>query len=165
MLGSWTEELTMRSIMIVAALVAALLTSCARDQVPPGITHVVQVNERLSDIAKHYGISLGSLIRANEVTSRSLRPGQRLLIPGVTKAPPKAEPEPRLDPRLYRSRSTWSESAIDFNHIDAMAIGRFHRFDENGGKSQCFQRIHAAGNDVRRALDGFVPIVHQLLSG
>jgi hypothetical protein len=63
------------------------------------VRHTVKVGETLSSIAQLYGVSVVTLVDANRIRDRNLRPGSELVIPGGKLAEtvrPQIEPEPQL---------------------------------------------------------------------
>lgn len=61
------------------------------------VRHTVKVGETLSSIAQLYGVSVVTLVDANRIRDRNLRPGTELVIPGGRLAEtvkPVIEPEP-----------------------------------------------------------------------
>lgn len=85
----------------VAATPTAIVAATAVPVVEEEQVHVVARGETLFAIATRYGVSVGELMRANNLRNANLiRPGQRLVIPGVPAAsalPPEtpATPTPR----------------------------------------------------------------------
>jgi len=135
----------------LAVLFAALLVAtaaCSRAEAPPDsvLRHRVEGGENLAEIARHYRIPLSRLIRANELHSRELRPGQVLLVPGGVKPEPQPEPqavEPQaLDASMYMARSTWTSTPIDLGNVDPMHP-RPYRIT-----------IHHTGRIIDQELDG-----------
>ncbi len=54
-------------------------------------THVVQPGETLSQIAQRYGVAMSEIMAANNITNPNLiKPGQELVIPGITQAEAEA---------------------------------------------------------------------------
>ncbi len=55
------------------------------------VTHVVQPGETLSQIAQRYGVAMSEIMAANNITNPNLiKPGQELVIPGITQAEAQA---------------------------------------------------------------------------
>jgi LysM repeat protein len=74
---------------------------------PPvtGQTHVVQIGETLSGIARRYDLSIWLLARANSLTNPSLVvPGQVLVIPGSNPPTPVPTPPPSPPPSRVGSK-------------------------------------------------------------
>jgi membrane-bound lytic murein transglycosylase D len=63
---------------------------------PSASRHYVQRGETLSSIARHYGVSIGELKAANEMTGSTIIMGQRLLIPGRAATAPVRTAEARV---------------------------------------------------------------------
>ncbi len=63
---------------------------------PSASRHYVQRGETLSSIARHYGVSIGELKAANEMTGSTIIMGQRLLIPGREATAPVRTAEARV---------------------------------------------------------------------
>ena len=76
-----------------------------RPPVAPVAVHVVKAGETVTSIAAKYRLAVADVLRANKLTMDSvIRPGQKLLLPGV---PAKRPQRPRP-----RSRTgTWSSAA------------------------------------------------------
>jgi LysM repeat protein len=60
--------------------------------VTPAVTatpfiHVVERGDTLYDIATRYGVTVGAIRQANDLTGTALRVGQRLIIPLPTSTP------------------------------------------------------------------------------
>jgi LysM repeat protein len=67
--------------------------SSAPAPAPAQPTHTVRAGEHLTGIARHYGVSIGSIVSANGITNPSrIFAGQRLAIPGVAASPAAAPP-------------------------------------------------------------------------
>ena len=65
--------------------------------VPTDIVHVVEAGETIARIALRYGVPPETILRANGLTdrTRTLRIGDRLIVPGVTATPVVTGPLPR----------------------------------------------------------------------
>jgi N-acetylmuramoyl-L-alanine amidase len=71
----------------------ATTRSSAPSSAPAQRTHTVRAGEHLTGIARHYGVSIGSIVRANGITNPSrIFAGQRLTIPGAAPARASATP-------------------------------------------------------------------------
>jgi LysM repeat protein len=82
----------------VAAPTSNLATSKQTGSKSPAGVHTVGQGESAESIAKRYGISVGELVRANQITDpRKIRIGQVLTIPGPAAAK-AAHPAPSLVP-------------------------------------------------------------------
>jgi LysM repeat protein len=79
------------SIVILVALLLAGLSFTAEAQTCQPVYHVVKPGQNLTQIAGYYGVSVQSIVRANNLWNPSLiYAGQRLLIPvDCTPQPPK----------------------------------------------------------------------------
>ncbi|MDF1564612.1 MAG: LysM peptidoglycan-binding domain-containing protein [Deltaproteobacteria bacterium] len=79
-----------------------------------GRVHVVEAGETLWGISRRYGLSTDALIRANALADPgSIRPGQKLQIPGQSAPPPRAAALIRRGPlpefhHVERGESLWS---------------------------------------------------------
>ena len=77
----------------VEAAPAAVAAPPVAPAISTGQVHVVQPGENLTRIARHYGLSVGSIVLANGIANASrIYAGQQLTIPGSTQAP--AAPAP-----------------------------------------------------------------------
>ena len=66
---------------------------------PAQVVHVVQAGERLSDIARRYGVSEDSIREANDMPKAGrVRPGERLVVPLKPTATPTFTPTPTATP-------------------------------------------------------------------
>ncbi len=94
-----------RTPRLLGAGLLLLATACGHgpSQPEPGreVVHVVKQGETLYRIARYYGVSTKRVIAANSVRDvTTLRPGQRLRIPGARREPPDhALPWPKGVPR------------------------------------------------------------------
>ncbi len=95
----------MRRIMLLALLLVLTMSvgtaTMVQAQGDSGSqTHVVQPGENLFRISLRYGVSLQSLVQANNIANPSLIfAGQRLIIPGAGPAPgPAPDPQPQPAP-------------------------------------------------------------------
>ncbi len=116
----------------------------APEQAPQGSTHTVEAGETVWSIAQTYGVSVASLIEANELgESAIIFPGQKLTIPGST-APSRPDDTPSEgpagipdDPQSQKTHTVeagdtlWSIAAaygisvdelLDVNSLDAGSI-------------------------------------------
>ena len=82
--------------------------------------HVVAAGETLGQVARRYGVSIGALAEANNVTNpNTLRPGQELIIPGVTEtAAANRPPEPTRYTPSYQPPATTGQPPSEPRTID-----------------------------------------------
>lgn len=88
--------------------------------------HLVRRGETLTRIAARYGVSTESILSRNKLSSASLRPGQRLVIPARPSAPAApAAPASVLAPVLAASRrlditpGRWTHLVVHHSGIEA----------------------------------------------
>jgi hypothetical protein len=88
------------------------------------LEHVVAAGDTLSSLATAYGVTITAIIKANDLTDRTLQPGQRLIIPSAQRQPPTtpvdetAPAGPSSD--WYLPRSAWAAEPIVMRLIDPM---------------------------------------------
>jgi N-acetyl-anhydromuramyl-L-alanine amidase AmpD len=108
--------------------------------------YIVQPGNSLSGIAKRFGVPLGALIAANQITDPNrLKVGQKLLIPSVT------TDEASLPTRLLSPRPVPSALWIDRKKF-ALAAGQF--FPEQFPKDLIVLHF-TAGQSARSAYDSW----------
>ncbi|MGF1468143.1 MAG: LysM peptidoglycan-binding domain-containing protein [Sandaracinaceae bacterium] len=81
-------------------VVEAAAADAPEPEPEPSVDHTLQDGESLWLVARAYGVSVADLMEVNELRPRDirrLRPGQTLVVPGVT-GPREAPPEPALPP-------------------------------------------------------------------
>ncbi len=103
-----------------------------------GSTHVVRSGDTLSGIAARYGVSLGSLLRENSMTVRSLiLPGMRIALPaGSTGGSAGGSAAGRPTPRPSRPRRSHRQPASSAVVNYALAqVGKPYRFFSKGPDS------------------------------
>jgi LysM repeat protein len=122
-----------RLLVVVVTVIGLLaLTSCqsryGRNATPPysaeTIKHEVAVGETITMVATRYSVSVSSIIDANNLRDRFIKPGTILYIPGgkipapepviqppIADTPPAAR-EPKKD-LWYVPRSSWTQQAIN----------------------------------------------------
>ncbi len=108
------------------------------------ITHVVQVGETITMVATRYAVSVRTIIDANNLYSRLLKPGTKLYIPGgrqpepdpfaVTTPVPKAPDAPPINNSWYVPRTSWTRTPVVVSRTDPM-----------GGKPSRIT-VHHSGN-------------------
>jgi murein DD-endopeptidase MepM/ murein hydrolase activator NlpD len=93
--------------LVVAMTCLALLTQGCASPLPKGGTvHVVKRGENLYRISRHYGVAVASIRRANDIDDvTQLRVGQRLRIPGSSRAQPRASVAPGGSAQRAKPRS------------------------------------------------------------
>lgn len=132
-----------RRQFVLAAIGTALLGGCGRQAAGPGMRYQVQDGDSLSSIARRAGISVATLVGANDLRSRHLTTGQTLWIPGVTAFP---ESKPSVDPHeghihqgytLVRRRD-WGAQRMGGNHDPMNGIRKLtlHHTSEIPGMMQ-----------------------------
>jgi LysM repeat protein len=133
----------MSSSLRLLALVVVLLAGLAqpgcqmrssRTTTPPAhpssvVQHTVQTGDTLSSIAAAYGVSVTTLIEANSIRDRNLRPGTVLKVPGgrrpvvETPAPPIITEAPVTRPveeNWYLPRSAWTKQPVVLSRTTPM---------------------------------------------
>lgn len=130
---------TPRSICLLIGLLAGcllVLGGCSGEssrERPSGLRYQVEPGDSLSTIARRAGLPVATVIRANDLQSRSLRPGQVLVLPGVREMgsdpldrrfepAPQSLPQP-TGPRVV-SRAQWGARPIGPNHDPMPSITR-----------------------------------------
>jgi LysM repeat protein len=86
------------------------------------VQHTVKTGETLSSIAAQYGVSVATVVDANRIRDRNLRPGTVLSIPGgrVAALPEPTPPEPMvvkedappIDESWFVPRSQWTRQPV-----------------------------------------------------
>ncbi len=137
--------MTRRGPALLAALVAGCAASRPRPPLPPppdlpatapapraapepaGSTHVVRGGETLYRIARTYGVDLGELMRANEISDpRALKIGTPLFVPGAARSlevpalgsdPPAPDPPPAPAAAPGRSRLRWPLDGVLYSRF------------------------------------------------
>jgi N-acetylmuramoyl-L-alanine amidase/LysM domain len=96
------------------------------------IRHQVQVGDTITMVATRYSVSVGSIIDANNLRDRFLKPGSVLYIPGGKMPPPDPvvieapqapiEPiqAPKTDNNWYIPRSAWAREAVVLSRTKPM---------------------------------------------
>lgn len=113
-----------RSTAAVRTGASAASRGAARTASRPVVTYVVKSGDTLSEIAHRAGITLRSLLAANHLRATDvIRPGQRLVLPGV--AAPKA-PKPKPVVYVVRAGDTVSGIALRYR-ITVAAIVKANR--------------------------------------
>jgi LysM repeat protein len=93
------------------------------------VQHTVQAGDTLSSIAAAYGVSVETLVEANRLRDRNLRPGTVLRVPGGRR--PVIEPTPPpvvvekpverpMDEAWYVPRSAWTKQPVVLNRTTPM---------------------------------------------
>lgn len=88
----------------------------------PSQTYVVQSGDTLWHIAKRYSVSLASLKRANGASVATLRPGQKIEIPGAAKPPAPSTVV------VHSGDSLWSIAKN--NDVTIKQLRRWNRMDK-----------------------------------
>lgn len=131
--------LSLRSFALCLGLFAALAqTGCqmrgegsanAPHHPSAVVQHTVQSGDSLSSIAARYGVSVATLVDANRIRDRNLRPGSVLRIPGgklpVEAAPPQAPVvqapiTPRIEESWFQPRSAWAQQPVVISRTKPM---------------------------------------------
>lgn len=92
------------------------------------VQYTVQPGDTLSSVAAAYGVSVATLVDANRLRDRNLRPGTVLSIPGgrrqvVEPTPPVVTDVPAerpADETWYVPRSAWTKQAVVLNRTTPM---------------------------------------------
>ena len=94
------------------------------------IQHTVQTGDTLSSIAQKYGVSVTTLVDANYIRDRNLRPGSVLQVPGgrLTVAPEPTPPPPLVetpdnhpvDENWFVPRQLWTRQAVVISRTTPM---------------------------------------------
>lgn len=121
-----TSPLRVFAILLLVLAILGGTTGCqvrgssAAATTSGDIVHVVETGESITTIATTYGVSVSSIINANGLYDRLLKPGQRLKIPGgkrplpfepeqpVVAKPTAAEP----DETWFIPRSAWAQERV-----------------------------------------------------
>ncbi len=116
-----------RAVLALGGL--CLLPSTSLLAAPAEQMHLVRRGETLTRIAARYGVSVNSILVRNKLSSASLRPGQRLVIPARPAAPAAqstpAAPASVLAPVLGASRrleitpGRWTHIVVHHSGIEA----------------------------------------------
>ncbi|MFN0280709.1 MAG: LysM peptidoglycan-binding domain-containing protein [Kineosporiaceae bacterium] len=110
---------------------SVLVAAAARKKSPPVVTYVVRSGDTLSEIAHRARIRLAALTRANHLRATDIiRPGQRLVLPGVRPAPAQRRTPATRRPRpvVHVVRAGDTVSAIALRHrITVAAIIKANR--------------------------------------
>jgi LysM repeat protein len=84
-----------------------------RPPVAPVAVHVVKAGETVTSIAAKYHVAVADVLRANKLTADSIiRPGQKLLLPGVAAKQPQRAPAPVTHPYVVKRGDTLSGIAL-----------------------------------------------------
>jgi len=146
-----------RRDFVVAALGTALLGGCGRRALGKGVHYEVAAGDSLSSIARRAEIPISSIVEANDLRSRHLEPGQRLLLPGTTRLPKAGaahslEAQDVATPYRLVPRRQWGAKRLGPNHDPMHGIhkitlhhtaeipGRMHQDDRELVK--VIQRYH-----------------------
>jgi LysM repeat protein len=104
-----------------------------RPPVAPVAVHVVKVGETVTSIAAKYRVAVADVLRANKLTADSIiRPGQKLLLPGVPPKQPQRPPAPVTHAYVVQRGDTLSgialaahvalTSVMALNHLSAADV-------------------------------------------
>ena len=98
-------------------LAAAVALGCASPAPPEATVHVVQPGETIYRLARHYGVSVSKIVRANDIGDVSaVSVGTRLLIPGARRGasgePPSVASIAPFGADLREQ--AWREAALEF---------------------------------------------------
>ncbi len=84
-----------------------------RPPVAPVAVHVVKAGETVTSIAAKYRLAVAAVLKANKLDSGSIiRPGQKLLLPGVAPKRPQRAPAPATHAYVVRRGDTLSGIAL-----------------------------------------------------
>ena len=104
-----------------------------RPPVAPVAVHVVKAGETVTSIAAKYRLAVADVLRANKLTMDSvIRPGQKLLLPGVPAKQPQRAPAPVTHGYVVKRGDTLSgialaahvplTSVMALNHLSAADV-------------------------------------------
>jgi LysM repeat protein len=122
-------SMPLRPVVLLLCLIAALASGgCQRRgssavapvRPQPTIQHMVQVGETISMIAARYGVSVNTIVDANDLRSRDLKAGRMLLVPGgrmpepevAAPAPAPVVAKPEVDRSWFIPRSEWARQPV-----------------------------------------------------
>ena len=112
------------------SLAAAALLAAGCASVPGDLVHVVRPGENLYRISLHYGVSVASLARANQIEDVSaLEVGQSLRIPGARRT--RAD-EPLLPPQEESTTASLDASALGLDFAWPVQGAVSSRFGSRG---------------------------------
>lgn len=92
------------------------------------VVHVVVAGDTLSEIAHRYKITVAAIVRANRLTSTVIRPGQKLVLPGVAPKKPAATTHVVVVKAgdtlsgIARREGTTLAKILALNHLTASAV-------------------------------------------
>ena len=109
-----------------------------------GYQHIVQAGDTLSALSRRSGISVNSIIQVNNLQSHIIKPGQVIVLPGISNL--QVDPlqrqlidEPEIDSFLrgdYRivRRSSWTKQSVRKNNRPMGSVNRItiHHTGEHG---------------------------------
>jgi LysM repeat protein len=156
-------RMTRRSVLVASG--AVLLAGCLREPpaVPPpvvdttpdlpptvgsdGLWYTVEQGDTLSALSRRSGLPLLTIVEANRLDSNLLRPGQRLMLPGIASIAPRtavaarpagagagAPDDDGPEPYKLVPRSAWTDKPVGSNNVLLGQVNRItvHHTDEHG---------------------------------
>lgn len=145
--------LTRRGLMLGGAV--SLLAACVRSDPSSrqGIWYQVQAGDSLSSLSRRTRLPIETIVEANDLTSRTLLPGRRLWLPGITMVGPdpdvkpvetkspvqvaKPAQPPATDNGHYElvPRSAWTTEPVGINNLPMDKVLRItvHHTSEHDG--------------------------------
>ncbi|HYY12439.1 MAG TPA: LysM peptidoglycan-binding domain-containing protein, partial [Kineosporiaceae bacterium] len=100
-------------LLVPAATLPRVPQKAPRPPVAPTAVHVVQAGETVTSIAARYRVAVADVLRANHLTADGvIRPGQKLLLPGVPARRPQRTPVPVTHAYVVQRGDTLSGIAV-----------------------------------------------------
>jgi LysM repeat protein len=100
-------------LLVPAARLPRVPQRRPRPPVAPQAVHVVKQGETITSIAAKYHLTVAAVLRANKLAADSIiRPGQKLLLPGVPAKRPERAPAPVTHAYVVRRGDTLSGIAV-----------------------------------------------------
>lgn len=169
-----------RRQFLIGAACTAVLAGCSRgvSTAVRGMRYRVVDGDTLSSLARRSGLAISTIVEANDLRSRHLRPGQHLYLPGVRElaadaplipehraVPPSAQPG--TDYRLV-SRAEWGASSLRANHDPMHGIRRItlhHTSEIPGMMHRSDQELVAAVQRYHQDQQGWADIGYHYIVG
>lgn len=113
---------------VLLAGLGLTLAACGARRPTQAYRYIVSEGDTLSLVSERSGLSVGTIITANQLRTRTLLAGQVLWLPGVTRLGPVGTPPPPRAPRegAYRlvKRAEWQAATLRDNYDPMGAITR-----------------------------------------